>query len=85
LRAGRGHPAGAVAASVPRILLSWAHREWKLGEAAAAKRLCEEALALDPTNDYVLVQLGSIEAEAGQVGACVRVYMCARMCVCASV
>lgn len=64
IAAARQHPAGAAAAGAPRQLVRWASLEWKAGEAAAAQRLCVEALELDPSNAHALTQLGTIEVGA---------------------
>mgnify|MGYP001810657452 CR=1 FL=1 len=61
LAAAREHPAGVAAAGAPRLLVSWAAREWKAGDGAEAQRLCVEALEAEPTNPFALTQLASIE------------------------
>jgi tetratricopeptide (TPR) repeat protein len=66
IAAAREHPAGAAAAGGPRQLVRWAGLEWKAGEAAAAQRLCVEALELEPANAHALTLLGNIEAAARQ-------------------
>lgn len=54
------HPSGAAAAGAARQLVTWAAREWKGGEAAAAQRLCVEALAVEPRNAHALTLLGTV-------------------------
>lgn len=61
ISAAQQHPAGAVASGAPRQLVRWAGLEWKAGEAAAAQRLCVEALELEPRNAHALTLLGNIE------------------------
>lgn len=72
--AAREHPAGAAAAGAPRLLVTWATREWRAGEAAEAQRLCVEALEVDPGNSFALTLLGSIEAAAGQADVARRLF-----------
>ena len=64
VRAARGHPEGAVVGGVAKVLFTWASREWKLGDAPLAARLCKEALEVEPNNAFVLTLLGNIEAAA---------------------
>lgn len=62
--AAREHPAGASAAGAPQLLVTWAAREWRAGDAAGAQRLCVEALELEPANVHALTMLGTIEASS---------------------
>ena len=70
ISAAQQHPAGAAAAGAPRQLVRWAGLEWKAGEAAAAQRLCVEALELEPSNAHALTLLGNIEVRMTERGAC---------------
>ncbi|KAG7666777.1 hypothetical protein Ndes2437A_g08466 [Nannochloris sp. 'desiccata'] len=67
VRISRSHPAGAGASGTAKHLFTWASREWKLGDAPLAARLCKEALEIEPVNPYALTLLGNIEASAGQI------------------
>lgn len=72
--AAREHPAGAAAAGAPRLLVTWATREWRSGELVEAQRLCVEALDIEPANSFALTLLGSIEAAAGQADVARRLF-----------
>jgi GTP pyrophosphokinase len=69
VRIARTHPSGAGAAGAAKHLFTWASREWKLGDAPLAARLCKEALEIEPSNPYALTLLGNIEASAGATTA----------------
>ncbi|KAL4427713.1 hypothetical protein ABPG75_001802 [Micractinium tetrahymenae] len=72
--AAREHPAGAAAAGAPRLLVTWATKEWRSGELVEAQRLCVEALEIEPGNAYALTLLGSIEAAGGQADVARRLF-----------
>ncbi|GAB4822361.1 hypothetical protein N2152v2_009407 [Parachlorella kessleri] len=59
---------------LPRVLVSFAQKEWKSGDAARAAQLARRALALEPANHIALSLLGNIKAAAGQVGSARRLY-----------
>jgi tetratricopeptide (TPR) repeat protein/ppGpp synthetase/RelA/SpoT-type nucleotidyltranferase len=67
VRISRSHPAGACASGTAKHLFTWASREWKLGDAPLAARLCKEALEIEPANPYALTLLGNIKANAGEI------------------
>lgn len=69
VRAARSHPAGPAATDAAKLLFTWAAREWKLGDAPLASRLCKEALEVEPGNPFALTLLGNIEASSGDVPA----------------
>ena len=52
---------------LPRVLVSFAKKEWKSGDAARAAQFARKALALEPDNHIALSLLGNIKAAAGQV------------------
>ena len=67
----RALPPGACTAGgvdLPRLLFTFARREWKQGDAAQGARLAREVLEAEPGNPYALGLLAHIAAEAGQVG-----------------
>lgn len=67
IKAGRWHPDGPVAGNVLKALFAWATRESKRGgDAAMARRLCSEALDLQPDNAYVLTLLGNMDVHVGK-------------------
>jgi len=66
IRISRSHPAGAGASGTAKYLFTWASREWKLGDAVLAARLCKEVLEIEPANPYALTLLGNIKASAGE-------------------
>ena len=53
---------------MPRVLVSFAKKEWKAGDAARAAQFARKALAVEPDNHIALSLLGNIKAAAGQVG-----------------
>lgn len=59
----------AAGLDLPRLLFTFAHKEWKQGDAAVAATLLKRVLALAPANHYALALLANIRAEAKQVGA----------------
>jgi GTP pyrophosphokinase len=69
VRIARSHPGGPGASGTAKHLFTWASREWKLGDAPLAARLCKEALEIEPANPYALTLLGNIEASAGATTA----------------
>ena len=48
-----------------KILFAWASREWRIGDAPLAVRLCNDALDLDPSNVYVMTLLANINVATG--------------------
>lgn len=64
--AARAFPAGPAAGGAPKLLFTWAKREWKLGEAATAAKLCEDARKIDSKNAFVLTLLATIKVAAGE-------------------
>ena len=67
VRAARSHPAGPAEADTAKLLFTWASREWKLGDAPLAARLCKEALEIEPGNAFALTLLGNIEERSGDL------------------
>lgn len=65
--ASEGTSEGVV--DLPRLLFTFAHKEWKRGDATLAAQLAQQALRLQPDNHFVLALLAGIKQEAGQVGA----------------